>query len=88
MPIVRLLNSLSDGIRTAEAKATGSYACCTQRECCLCVVAHHALNSFPKAYDVRRSPSPALAEDAQITVRRQQNARQSGVRFGCPVLPC
>ncbi|KAF8429901.1 hypothetical protein L210DRAFT_3764632 [Boletus edulis BED1] len=37
--------------------------------------AHAALS----AYDVRRTPSPALAEDAQITVRRQQNAKQSNV---------
>ncbi|KAI9462975.1 hypothetical protein HD554DRAFT_2175746 [Boletus coccyginus] len=32
------------------------------------------------AYDVRRSPSPALAEESQITVRRQQNAKQTGSR--------
>lgn len=39
----------------------------------------HTLTVFSKAYDVRRSPSPALAEDSQITVRRQQNARQTSV---------
>ena len=43
------------------------------------LVAHHVLNVFSKAYDVRRSPSPALAEDSHITVRRQQNAKQTSV---------
>jgi hypothetical protein len=72
-------HSLSDGVRTPETKATG--ACrCSQRESHLCVVAHHVVNVFSKAYDVRRSPSPALAED-QITVRRQQNAKQTSVRL-------
>ncbi|KAF9234692.1 hypothetical protein BU15DRAFT_78771 [Melanogaster broomeanus] len=33
---------------------------------------HSALH----AYEVRRSPSPALSDDAPITVRRQQNATQ------------
>ena len=45
----------------------------------LVCVAHLVL-IFPKAYDVRRSPSPALSEDAQITVRRQQ-AKQASVRL-------
>lgn len=81
---VRALTLLSDGVRTPETKATGTCRC-AQREPPLRVVAHHVLNVLSKAYDMRRSPSPALAEDTQITVRRQQNARQTsvGLVFAC-----
>ncbi|KAI5989004.1 hypothetical protein EDD15DRAFT_2171955 [Pisolithus albus] len=34
---------------------------------------------YLKAYDMRRTPSPSTNEDTHITVRRQQNGRQTKV---------
>lgn len=80
--------SLSDGARTPETKATGTCARRAQRESLL-MVGGVSRTDRPsqKAYDMRRSPSPALAEDAQITVRRQQSAKQNSVRWRSWLLP-
>jgi len=57
----------------AHSKARMEYALQKQRQ-------QGPVHAVLNAYDVRRSPSPAVGEDSQITVRRQQNARQANSR--------
>ncbi|KAH7885155.1 hypothetical protein F5I97DRAFT_1339153 [Phlebopus sp. FC_14] len=60
----------------AHSKARMEYALQKQKQQAASHTSYAALN----AYDVRRTPSPSFNEDAQITVRRQQNSRQYNSR--------
>ncbi|KIJ60313.1 hypothetical protein HYDPIDRAFT_117411 [Hydnomerulius pinastri MD-312] len=73
------MSSLPDGMlhsSGAQSRARMEYALQKQRQLAGAHSSYAALN----AYDVRRTPSPSLNEDPQITVRRQQNARQHSSR--------